>query len=273
MGQKMKCATVISAVLKIAVLGLLASCTVAERPQADAAQPSVVASVAKSEKAEAVGEKTGGEATSNLPPASPSLPYRPKNGDKLGYSKEESARRLSPQERAFLDAILRLYQEPGLFAHRREVFALLGTEPGRRENLSHSIPRTSATDPFREYAAPKGLFAREGWKAIYTYRGREDGGEIWRARLDITIPQSDCIDSRSVEGYLDLYLITGLDGISHPPLPEHWDRHGVAGSPFARAISSATPGIDLGFVGGCAVRITLSSGYKLKEVSDDNVLN
>jgi hypothetical protein len=213
------------------------------------------------------------EARSEGKPVSPALPYRPKNGDKLGYSKEESARRLSPQARAFLDAILRLYREPGLFARRREVFALLGTESGRREKLSHSIPRTSATDPFREYAARKGLFAREGWSAAYTYLGQEDGGARWRARLDIAIPERDCLDSRSVEGYLDLYLITGLDGISHPPLPEHWDRHGIEGSPFARGISSTTPGISLGFVKGCAVRFTLSSGFKFKEVSDDNVLN
>jgi hypothetical protein len=275
MNQKMKRTAVIGmrAVLRLAVLGMLASCVVTERPLSDTTQPSVVALGAKSTNVEAIWAEKRDQVTSTTSPASSSLPYRPKNGDKLGYSKEESARRLSPQARAFLDAILRLYREPGLFARRREVFALLGTEPGRREKLSHSIPRTSTTDPFREYAAPKGLFVRQGWSAIYTYLGQEEGGARWRVRLDIAVPQSDCIDSRAAEGYLDLYLITGLDGISHPPLPEYWDRHGIAGSPFARATSSMTPGIDLGFMNGCAIRFTLSNGFKFREVSDDNVLD
>ena len=94
-------------------------------------------------------------------PAVADLPYRPKDGDKLGYSREESIKRLSPEVRVFLDGVLRLYKEPGLFANRREMFRALGTESGVREPLPRSIPWNSVNDPFREYAKPLGVFARE----------------------------------------------------------------------------------------------------------------
>lgn len=206
--------------------------------------------------------------------AGQAFPYRPKDGDKLGYSKEESYTRLAPEIRDFLDGILRLYREPGLFASRKEVFSSIGAQPGQIKELSQPVPRISATEPFRQYAAPKGLFARIGWRVAYSYLGREENGMRWRVRLDIEIPsQPDCIDSRAVEGYLDLYLHANLDGKAHLVPPSQWDRHGASGGPLALPLSSVTPGIDLGFVGGCLVGIILGNSFYYREIKDDNVFN
>lgn len=201
-------------------------------------------------------------------------PYRPKDGDNMGYSKAESIKYLEPEVQIFLDNILRLYKEPGLFANRREVFAALQTEAGVREELTHPVPRSSLTDSFRQYAVAKGLFARAGWSATFNYLGQEKNGTHWRIRLDISIPSRPaCIDSRAVEGYLDLYLYSNLDGKAHLTPPNLWDRHGISGSPFAIALSGLTPGISLGFVGGCLARITLAKGFKYEEISDVNIFD
>lgn len=204
------------------------------------------------------------------------LPHRPKLGDKLGYSKEESIRRLAPEYRAFLDGILRLYHEPGLFAKRREVFATLGTAPGKMEPRPAGMPRLSKTEWFRQYAAPQGLFAQEGWSASYLYRGREikSGQTTWGALLTIRLAnKQECIDSRAVEGYLDLYLNSGIEGHAHPVPARLWDRHGIEGNPFSRAISSMTPDISLGFSSGCLVNVFMGNRFNFEEVSDDHVID
>lgn len=246
-------------IAELALACALCACAVAQVPETKAALPS-------GELQQPAAGNPGASITGKQP-------ILPRDGDKLGYSREESIRRLTPEVRAFLDGILRLYKEPGLLARRREAFAALGTEPGRRRELDHPAPRTSATDPFRQYAAPEGLFSRAGWAAAYTYSGREALGTAWRARFDIDIPSTPCVDSRAVEGYLDLYLHTGLDGKAHPVSKNLWDRHGAGGSPFAVSLGSTTPGISLGFVNACLVRITLGHGFTYKEISDDNVLN
>lgn len=243
----------------LALAGALCTCAMAQVPDTKAALPS-----------NATQQPAAGNPAASTTGKQPVLP---KDGDKLGYSREESIRRLTPEVRMFLDGILRLYKETGLLARRREAFAALGTEPGRRRELDRPVPKTSATDPFRQYAAPKGLFSQAGWAAAYTYSGREAEGTVWRARLDIDIPSTPCIDSRAVEGYLDLYLHTGLEGKPHPASKDLWDRHGAGGSPFAVSLGSTTPGISLGFVSACLVRITLAHGFTYKEISDDNVLN
>lgn len=211
------------------------------------------------------------------------LPYRPKDGDRLGYSKEENIKRLAPEIRVFLDGILRLYKEPGLFAKRREVFAVLGAEAGPMQSLNEELmPRKSPTDPFRQYMLPKGLFARKGWSGYYTYLGKEQEGTHWpprpgpqwRATLNVNLTvDAECIDSRAVEGYLDLYLYANLDGKSHLIPSNLWDRHGASGGPYAKALSFVTPGISLGFLDGCLSHIILGNGFKYQELSDDDVFN
>ncbi|WP_143694915.1 hypothetical protein [Variovorax sp. JS1663] len=217
-----------------------------------------------------------GRDLSKREPLPSSLPYRPKDGDKLGYSKEESTRRLSPEVRAILDGILRLYEEPGLFADRRRVFAVLGTEPGRREILPHPIPRTSATDKFRVYAAPQGVFAEGGVSAEYLYDGQESRNSemTWRGLLTVRFPyKQKCVDSRAVEGYLDLYLYAGIDGLAHPLLPSQWDRHDFGGRPFALALSKTTPSLSLNFVGGCVALIYVGDRFNYRDLADDHLLN
>ena len=201
---------------------------------------------------------------------------RPKPGDKLGYSKEESTQRLAPEYRALLDGVLRLYREPGLFARRSEAFATIGAVPGRIEVFTRSVPRRSETDQFRQHAVAQGLFAREGWAASYEYNGREtrDGKTTWHALLSIQLPyKQDCVDSRAVEGYLDLYLYPGIDGHAHPVPSRLWDRHGITGSPFARPIAKNGPGITLGFGEGCLGNIFMGSRFNLEEVSDEQVIH
>jgi len=204
----------------------------------------------------------------------PGLPYRPKDGDKLGYSKEESIRLLDPEVRSFLDGVLRLYKEPGVFVDRREVFRALGTEPGEVRMLYNREPAFPATAPYRQSAANKGVFARVGWTAEYTYRGLERDIYMWRLDMRINVPKSpDCIDSRAVEGYLDLYLRSGLDGYAHP-LPAYlWDRHGISGSPYGTELFPSTPKLRVGFVGGCLVGFSLENYFNYTEVSDENVRN
>lgn len=212
--------------------------------------------------------------SSQLPAILPSQPHRPTDGEKLGYSKDESKRRLMPEVISFLDGILRLYKEPGLFANKSELFYAIGTQPGRRVNFENSIQKDLFAAPFRQYAAPTGLFSRNGWSASYTYSGRESNPVVWHARLYIEIPyREDCIDSRAVEGYLDLYLVTGLEGKPHPVSADKWDRHGAYGLPYAVAASDLTPGIQLGFIGGCLSEIVLAAKFNYRDLSDDSVFN
>jgi hypothetical protein len=168
------------------------------------------------------------------------LPRRPQPGDKLGYPKEQSAQMLPPDIRAFLDGVLQLYSVNGLFLDASRTYELLGTQPTRMEMLRDEGRIVGYTVKL----GPSGVFARPQWHGSRVYA---------RPYPD---PSVDCVDSRAVEGYLDLYLEPVLNTV--PPMPpERWDRHGVFGHVYARSISPNTPGVALFFSSGCLSGIDL----------------
>ncbi len=202
-------------------------------------------------------------------------PKRPRPGDKLGYSKEESTRRLDPEIRQFLDVFLRIYREPGLFTDRRSALALLGVDQFERRwhSRSNQMPDNEPTH-FEDRLATQGIFARKGWQGYYKYGGWRDKGAAWYASLGAKIDTKiECIDSRAVEGYLDLFLQTGIDQRVPPAPRELWNRHGNYGTPYASAIGPLTPLLGMSFTKGCLTDIAVYGAFNFKEIRDDNVLN
>lgn len=200
---------------------------------------------------------------------------RPQPGDKLGYSKEESSRLLEPEVRQFLDVLLRFYREPGLFTNRTATMAALGIDQMERRWLPRSsVMAAGEPTHFEDQFARQRIFARHGWRGHYRYDGWRNKGNSWYVELFAEIDRGvECIDSRAVEGYLDLFLQTGLEGKPHPPSRERWDRHGNYGSPYALATKSLTPSLGMTFTQGCLTRIGVYGGFEYKEIGDDRIFN
>lgn len=200
---------------------------------------------------------------------------KPKPGDKLGYSKEESVRRLDPSVRELLDALLRLYREPGLFTDRRLALSVIGAQVAQRrwhsryDNMPDQEPMH-----FDDVFAKACLFARPGWTGVFHYDGWREKGKKWSGQLDVFVDTKiECIDSRAVEGYLDLYLQTGLDGWYHPLPRERWDRHGIFSSPYALALGVLTPNFGMNFSHGCLFSIGVYRAFNYTDVSDEHVID
>jgi hypothetical protein len=181
------------------------------------------------------------------------LPRRPQPGDKLGYPKEQSAQMLPPDIRAFLDGVLQLYSANGLFLDASKTYQLLGAQPTGME----MVRQGGRIVGYMAKLAPSGVFARPQWHGTRVYVRPYPAGRS--GHIDVLVevdPLVDCVDSRAVEGYLDLNLDPVLNTV--PPVPpERWDRHGVFGEAHARSISPNTPGVALSFSSGCLSRIDL----------------
>lgn len=226
---------------------------------------------------EVVVPRTG--ATQPLPevttPTPPPMPRRPQPGDKLGYSKEESTRLLDPEVRQLLDAFLRLYREPGLFTDRRAAMATIGVRHYERRSWRPVDALPGEPLRFVDSLANEGFLGSFGWSGKYRYNGWSGPrGGRWFAALDVNIDNKKyCIDSRAVEGYLDLFLHSGLEGYAHPIPPNGWDRHGAYGSPYATASSARTPNLGMKFIDGCLIGLSVYGAFDKTEVSDENILN
>lgn len=216
--------------------------------------------------------------------ARPPLIAQPKPGDKLGLSYEEAVTVLDPEMRKFLDGVLRVYREPGLVGNRKATLDALGAKILRRNYFNtEGQPRPT----FREDFAPEGIFARKGWTGHYFYTGVEkrapkpyglfEPGDVlhWKFRIEMRIDHkvAACVDSRAVEGYLDLYWRPAYSQTFHKPnvLPSEWDRHGVVGQMVATALTPIHPFLGVGMVGGCVVRIDFNRYINFEEMSDDQI--
>jgi len=200
---------------------------------------------------------------------------KPKPGDKLVYSKEESVRRLDPAVRELLDALLRLYRELGLFTDRRLALSVIGAQIAQRrwhsryDNMPDQEPMH-----FEDVFAKAGLFARPGWTGIFHYGGWQNKGKKWFAKIDVFVDTKiECIDSRAVEGYLDLYLQPGLRTGFDPTPRELWNRHGIFSRPYALAVDPLAPDIGMVFSYGCLYSIGVYQVFDYTEVSDEHVID
>lgn len=208
-------------------------------------------------------------AASATPPTQ--LPYRPRPGDKLGYSREESIRRLDPDMRRFLDGILRIYREPGLLRHRINSLTALGVRATSRRyykvKYDDQLYDTFVDDfVLADPAIPT-------WSGMFIYDPRLHDNSVWRAEITLGRGNnSQCADSRAVEGYLDLYLQPALDGYDHLPGRRLWDRHGLFGKPYAEALNKDTPALQLFLANGCLTNVTLGQNYNRSELSDEHIL-
>ncbi|MFJ4294427.1 hypothetical protein ACIP1U_32410 [Cupriavidus sp. NPDC089707] len=199
-------------------------------------------------------------------------------GAKLGDSKEESAKRLRPEIRELLDVARRFYYDPALLSHRREMLEFLHVGSTTREVIETRMQDGALIPHFREDFRSGGLFSNPAWRGYYLYRGFEDELPRERWGVDISVKvdgAKDCVDSKAVEGYLDVPLDPGLwpPGL-HPVPPERWNRHGKEsdGSLVARSPSQTTGGLEIGFAKGCLVRLEFGATYNLNKVSNEDVL-
>ena len=204
-----------------------------------------------------------------LPPDVPNL-YA-----KQGYPKEQSAAMLDVEVRQLLDVALRLYREPGLFSNRSKALEALGVRQTSR--WYNSIPAVvSGHRSYVDTFTTGSFFEQPAWTGEYRYNGkREDRMEAWHALILISVDRKiECINSRAVEGYLDLTL--SPDGTRSP----HWNgrdrtrRHDVIlGKSSAPALSSTTPALILTFSDGCLSELTIVKTFNFKDISDDNANN
>ncbi|MCY1365563.1 hypothetical protein D9M69_524130 [compost metagenome] len=255
------------AALAVAVLGAICGCAqLSTKPD--------------STSAAAVGAKSVVEFHPGYPPAwvknFKNLPPEVIPGAKLGYSKEESANRLRPEVRELLDAARRFYSEPGWLARRKEALALLHVTKVERIDHHRTLSDGSKDITFREYFKSGGLFDSLAWKGFYDYGGVVNGDpQQWEARLEIEVDdQKDCIDSRAVEGYLDVPINPGLWPPFFNPVPqERWNRHGEGTGRELVAQSSVPFAASIGmeFGGGCLASLRFSSRYDVNKVSNEEV--
>ncbi|WP_454720314.1 MULTISPECIES: hypothetical protein [Cupriavidus] len=198
-------------------------------------------------------------------------------GAKLGYSKEESARRLRPEVRELLDVARRLYYEPDLLARRKSVLALFHVSKVIRNNHRRTLRDGTMDIGFREYFEAGGIFDEAGWKGFYDYHGLLNGDpQKWDASLEIEIDdQKDCLESRAVEGYLDVPIDPRLWPPLVNPVPEErWDRHGIGTGRRLVAVSPVPGAANIGleFGRGCLASLRFSGRYDLNKVSNEEVL-
>jgi hypothetical protein len=216
-------------------------------------------------------ESAGALANVPAPPEMPTQPpYRPHPGDKLGYSRSESIARLDSDVRRFLDGVLRLYREPGLVAHRILAIAALGARSSTRRvhqvKYDGRLYETFADDFV--LTDPRLI----EWRGKYIYEPRLRDPNEWRIEISVRQETWDlCIDSRAVEGYLDLYLQPHLDGYATPLPARLWNRHGSFGKPYAEPLRPDTPALELYFEDGCLRSLHLGRNFLRQDLNDDHV--
>ncbi len=197
-------------------------------------------------------------------------------GAKLGYSKDESAKRVRPEVRELLDLLRRIYYEPALLARPKEVLNLLHVNSVKRDEFRTTMSDGSIDQSFKEYFRAGGLFDGGYWRGYYVYQGFDNDipRERWGARLEVELDRKlECIDSRAVEGYIDLPIDPGLWPPLNPVPRERWDRHGVGtGSGLiARSPASSTAGVTMWFADGCLAAIGAGARFENKKVSNEEV--
>jgi hypothetical protein len=214
------------------------------------------------------------ETSSNSPQIGNLDPNRrkPDPHEKQVFTKEQSKNILSPSVRALLDVMLRLYDEPGLITDRQKVLDLLEVKSSNRQ-WSTIEPVKGSYRSYIDQLASEGLVGYTGWLSTYGYTGkREPWIEMWSVGLAIQFdrkPQgSGCINSRAVEGYLNLVLDPGLFGSAHPrsnliSLHQH-----VLASPFAKRTSPLTPTLSMQFSNGCLLKIAAGDTFEIMEIND-----
>lgn len=254
-----------------AVLSASALCTACSVPvPPPGTKPSVAVSVAA--------------VTSVQEPAAPTNPHaarvthiehEPRPGENFGLPKEEAVQLLDPQMRTFLDGVLRVYQEPGLFGNRQAVLDLLGLKVQQRFYFkSEGQPRPR----FREDLAGTGILERPGWNGYVYYEGIEKGGALWRGKLEFEINKKEakCINSKAIEGYMEdvfWYPRKNLNAHKFYWAPDEWDRHGIVGGMYANSLTEKNPFLGMDFIGGCISRMSIGRGFLFKEMSDDKFYN
>lgn len=193
---------------------------------------------------------------------------------KQGYSKEQSAAMLDPEVRQLLDVVLRLYREPGLFTNRSKALEALGV-PHTSRWYNSIIPVEGGYRSYIDTFTKGGFFERSAWTGEYRYKGRREGRmDGWHALILIGVDRKhECLNSRAVEGYLDLTLAP--DGTRSPHYSgDRNRRHDVIlGQSSAPALSSITPTLNLAFSDGCLYSITVVNSFNFKDISDDNARN
>lgn len=198
--------------------------------------------------------------------------HEPRPGENFGLPKDEAIKVLDPELRAFLDGVLRLYQEPGLIGDKHASLNALGLTVQRRSSSNtEGQPRPT----YREDLAPTGVLSRPGWKGYVYYKGTEKNHTLWRMSMEFEISRKDavCVNSRAVEGYVDevfWYPVPG--GTTHNPgwMPKDWDRHKQVGGVFSKRLTDQSPRIWMDFVRGCLVRVLISGNFLFKEMSDEH---
>ncbi|HEX2546301.1 MAG TPA: hypothetical protein VHL79_15585 [Ramlibacter sp.] len=185
-----------------------------------------------------------------------------------GFPREQSAAMLDAQVRQLLDGVLALYMQDGLFTDRTQVLQAIGvTQTLRRWRDVRPPPgkHRSYVDAF----TAGGAFQRPGWSGEYAFSTDTADPATWHASVRISIdPKTDCLDSRAVEGYLDLDLDPGIRQQVHPA-PERLHRHVVDfARPFAPPRSATTPQLSLSMGKGCVTGIGLAKILRFDQVSD-----
>ena len=204
----------------------------------------------------------------------PGIPPEIIPGAKLGYSKEESARRLRPQVRELLAGILKIMDRPDQYMGRQAIYDALHVAGGKRVVRYAKMPDGTKDLHFREDLLPQGILANPAWTGSYFYRGRTQRDKQPGRSIAVEIkigPERDCIDSRAVEGYLDLYVDPRIIARIHPLPREAWDRHGPGGhSAYAKGRNPLN-GLRLGFIDGCWSYMEFSNFYPESEVADATI--
>ena len=204
----------------------------------------------------------------------PGIPPEIIPGAKLGYSKEESARRLRPEVRELLAGILKIMDRPDQYMGRQAIYDALHVMGGKRMVFYANMPDGTKDLWFREDLLPQGILVNPAWTGSYSYNGRTQRDKQPGRSVEVEIKiraQRDCIDSRAVEGYLDLYVDPVIIPLIHPLPREDWDRHGPGGhSVYAKGANPMNE-LQLGFTGGCWTRVTYRNFYPESEVTDATI--
>ncbi len=187
---------------------------------------------------------------------------------KQGFSRDASIRVLDKETRGLLDAALQIYQQPALLANRRAVLHLLHAKSMERRFIGSPNNRVSFADELTG-----GVFSRRGWKGEYRYSA-QPGSKKWYSALWIEIDKSSaCLNSRAIEGYLDLPLEPGNRQKVHPMTDQSSRHDATFARPYAKPLSGTTPQLSISIANGCVVDIVLSRNYLYNEVSDENARN
>lgn len=201
-------------------------------------------------------------------------------GAKLGYSKEKSAAVLSPEVRELLDIARRFYFDPTLLARRSELLRSLQVSSIKRTTFITRMPDGTEKDSFREDVTGGRLLGKPAWRGNFYYRGFDSIERTrWSGELALHFDEEGgCVDSRAVEGYLDVPLdpqLLGVENILHPRRSHDrkLGRHAPdgAGGPKARSPANRMASIRVGIVHGCLSELNLNSYFNLNEVSNEHV--